>query len=158
VDNYVDKLWTTTHFQTRSNSNPLKQQLFWKQNSEESLKIAKTKIKPLFYSSESNQTLIEVQIFTGRMHQIRLICETLGFPLSFDKLYHQVKTLPKNTHNIEGISVQTKELSKPEFESLKSKIFGVTEYCLLSNYLQLKSPTEGVLELNFVEMTKLISV
>ncbi|MFM5957723.1 MAG: pseudouridine synthase, partial [Dolichospermum sp.] len=105
VDNSVDKLWTTTHFQTRSNSNPLKQELFCKQNSEESLKIAKTKIKPLFYCKEKHQTLIEVQIYTGRMHQIRLICETLGFPLSCDKLYNQIKPLPKNIDNSEGIPV-----------------------------------------------------
>lgn len=152
VDNPVDKLWTTTHFQTRSNSNPLKQELFWKQNSEESLKIAKTKIKPLFHCKEKNQTLVEVQIYTGRMHQIRLICEALGFPLSCDKLYNQIKRLPKNTDNIEAVQIQLKELSKSEFESLKLKVFGKTEYCLLSNYLQLKSATEGVLELSFADI------
>jgi 23S rRNA pseudouridine1911/1915/1917 synthase len=151
VDNSVDKLWTTTHFQTRSKSNPLKQELFWKQKNDDSLKIAKTKIKPLFYCKEKNQTLVEVQIYTGRMHQIRLICEALAFPLSYDKLYHQIKTLPKNNNSIEEIQVKVNELSKSEFESLKSNIFGENDYCLLSNYLKLKSPTEGGLELSLFE-------
>lgn len=150
VDNSVDKLWTTTHFQARNPSNPLKQELFWEQNPEESLKIAKTKIRPLFYCKEKNQTLIEVQIYTGRMHQIRLICETLGFPLVADKVYNKTKTLDKKIQNL-GVEIKVSQLSKQEFDQLKIKIFGESNYCLLSNYLQLKSPTEGVLGLSLFE-------
>lgn len=50
-------------------------------------KPAKTKMRALSYSKSKNLTLAEVQIFSGRKHQIRIHCSENGFPLFGDKLF-----------------------------------------------------------------------
>ncbi|TDT69875.1 23S rRNA pseudouridine1911/1915/1917 synthase [Hypnocyclicus thermotrophus] len=48
---------------------------------------AKTKVKVLEKNIEKNITLIEVELFTGRTHQIRVHMSSIGHPLIGDKLY-----------------------------------------------------------------------
>lgn len=42
---------------------------------------------PLVYSAEADQTLVDVEIFTGRMHQIRVQAKHLGHPVLNDFIY-----------------------------------------------------------------------
>ncbi|MEL3907667.1 MAG: RluA family pseudouridine synthase [Treponemataceae bacterium] len=50
-------------------------------------KPAKTKIRSLAYFKSKNLTLAEVQIFSGRKHQIRIHCSENGFPLFGDNRF-----------------------------------------------------------------------
>lgn len=50
-------------------------------------KFAHTKYAPLEYFSKENVSLIEVEILTGRMHQIRAHMNFLGHPIIGDILY-----------------------------------------------------------------------
>jgi 23S rRNA pseudouridine1911/1915/1917 synthase len=48
---------------------------------------AKTKVKVIERNIKKNITLIEVELFTGRTHQIRVHMSSVGHPLVGDKLY-----------------------------------------------------------------------
>ena len=48
-------------------------------------KPAHTKMQSVRYLPQYNLTLVEIQIFTGRKHQIRIHCAANGFPLFGDK-------------------------------------------------------------------------
>lgn len=152
VDNIVDKVWTVTNWQMRDKFQPLRQKLFWDESlamiySSES-RNAQSTIKPLAVSTESNQSLLEIVIKTGRMHQIRLQCEAMGFPLSKDPVYNK-RTDDKIPESLERVDIDVKKLGKSEFETLTNNIFGDTEYCLLSNYLKLLLPDGKVLEIEY---------
>ena len=58
-----------------------------KQKSREA-KLAVTKVKPLYHVFDGiEKTFAEIQIETGRTHQIRVQCSNAGFPLAGDKAY-----------------------------------------------------------------------
>ncbi len=63
-------------------------------------KIAKTKIIPIYTvkDSEGFKTFAQIQIETGRTHQIRLQCSNAGFPLSGDKAYGSISSTPMMLH------------------------------------------------------------
>ncbi len=50
-------------------------------------KYAKTKVRVLKKMEEQNLTLLEVELFTGRTHQIRVHLSTIGHPILGDELY-----------------------------------------------------------------------
>lgn len=50
-------------------------------------KTARTTWRRLWYCSEANVSLLEVKIYTGRTHQIRVHLSHLGYPLLGDKAY-----------------------------------------------------------------------
>lgn len=50
-------------------------------------KPSQTYLKPLFYDSSSNSTLLEIKPLTGRTHQIRLHLSSIGHPILGDPLY-----------------------------------------------------------------------
>ena len=50
--------------------------------------ISGTLIKPL--SQEGDETLVEVHPWTGRKHQIRVICQDIGHPIIGDKKYNRI--------------------------------------------------------------------
>lgn len=149
VDNSVDKLWIVNNWQSRDKRNVVKQKLFWTESEakkyDKNARDAKSVISPKFYCKEFNQTLIEIEIKTGRTHQIRLQCEALGFPISNDKVYNtkvelNIANYLKNNSNIEEVShPKIEHLNRTEFLKLKKEIFGEVEYCLLSNYLKIQS-------------------
>ena len=128
------------HWQTRQ-VNQIRQRLFWIE--EEAFKYDKesrkaiTSIEPLSYCKELDQTLIQVQIFTGRMHQIRVVCEALGFSLVEDKIYNQEKQISKNLDTLEEVTAQQKipELNQEEFEELCLTKFDTLGYSLKSSTL-----------------------
>ncbi len=158
----VDNLWTIENWQSRDRSNPLRQKLFWSETKameyDSNSRLAKSVIRPRIICQATGQSLIEVEIKTGRMHQIRLQCEALGFGLVNDRVYNQmIKPTELNqstTHIIPNYSIINKNLQ--EFEYIKKVIFGQTEYCLLSNYLKVKTPDNGWLEIEYRNLKDLL--
>lgn len=53
-------------------------------------KIAKTKFRKLGYHHEK-YTLLEIDLLTGRTHQIRVHLSSIGFPIVGDKIYGNEK-------------------------------------------------------------------
>jgi RluA family pseudouridine synthase len=149
------------NYQARSKSNPTKNIIIW--DKEDALKysdkskFAESIFTPLFFSRESDKTLVEVQIFTGRMHQIRLQAQSLNHSLIADPKYPKIQAgIPKEfiqiTNDFETGIFRTEQdniynLSKKEFEELQKSIFGEVEFCLLSNYIKLQSPKGEVIEI-----------
>jgi 23S rRNA-/tRNA-specific pseudouridylate synthase len=92
VDGIVDQQIHLGNWQARSLSNPIEQKFFWTESDafgySKDARHAESIIEPLFVCKESNQSIIQVQIKTGRMHQIRIQCLALGFPLTNDKAYN----------------------------------------------------------------------
>lgn len=54
---------------------------------ESSGECARLKVRKLEYREVSNHSLVEVELFTGLRHQIRVQLRELGFPLVGDRLY-----------------------------------------------------------------------
>lgn len=50
-------------------------------------KYAKTWLKRIDYNQHTHQSLLDIQIETGRKHQIRIHCADYGFPIVGDKRY-----------------------------------------------------------------------
>jgi 23S rRNA-/tRNA-specific pseudouridylate synthase len=97
VDGIVDQKIHLENWQARSLSNPIKQKFFWSETDafgySKDARHAESIIEPLFICPETNQSIIQIQIKTGRMHQIRIQCLSLGFPLSNDKAYNLEKNV-----------------------------------------------------------------
>ncbi len=134
-------------FQIRTRRNVLKQ-YFTLQDIEQAVvaeKIAKmiplkgdwrtseSDFTPLFYSPELDQTIAEVQIFTGRMHQIRTQAEFIGFPVIHDPLYKIINSVnlldlaSKNPQRLTLENVTVETLNKAEFLDKQQQIFGFLE-------------------------------
>ncbi len=81
------------NYQARDKANLLRQKFFW--HSPEALKYdpkarySKSLFSPIAFNAENNTTLVKVKIFTGRMHQIRLQAESVGYSLLSDPVYNQ---------------------------------------------------------------------
>jgi 23S rRNA pseudouridine1911/1915/1917 synthase len=162
VDGRVEQGYKAQHFQSRSHTHPTKQILFWDEvkalEYDERSRNAESFIRPICISDELNQTLIEIKIETGRMHQIRLLCEALGFPLVADKVYNRKPSVAfissENVHTY--FQTQIPQFSTSEFNNLKLNIFGDTEYCLLSNFLKITTPSEEVLDVQWKDIDALL--
>ena len=135
-------------YQARSQRDPVRQVWLWTkieaQKYPEEARDSHSQFRPLALCSELHQTLVEVRIFTGRMHQIRLQAETLGFPLVGDELYNKIK--PGNQRLISNYWQLGPELSLPDlavtdFQNWKLKLFGGISFCLLSNELNFELPS-----------------
>jgi 23S rRNA-/tRNA-specific pseudouridylate synthase len=170
VDGIIDQEIHIENWQARSLSNPIEQKFFWIESDafgySKEARHAESIITPLFTCNETNQTIIQIQIKTGRMHQIRIQCLALGFPLSYDKAYNIV-SLDSSGSNVKEIQIESinkpiklpkeflfnpnnsaQELAKPisnlnsqEFKSKQASFFGNGEYCLLSNQLEIVLPS-----------------
>ena len=88
---------------------------------------------PLFYNPELNQTIAEVQIYTGRMHQIRTQAEFMGFPVFQDPLYKVLNSVnlselsKKYNSRLKLEKVEATELVESEFEAKIQAFFGFKE-------------------------------
>ena len=138
---------TVRGYQARNQRQPIRQIWFWTeaeaQKYPEKTRDSYSQFRPVVLCSELQQTLAEVQIFTGRMHQIRLQAEVLGLPLVGDKLYNQAKSL---TH-VSSVKLQLgpelslTDLPSTSFQRLKQKFFGTVDFCLLANELGFRLPS-----------------
>ena len=152
VDGIVDHNFVINNWQSRDRMNPIKQKFFWTQSEAMSYdpesRFAKSIIQPKIICPDLNQTIIQIEIKTGRMHQIRLQCENLGFPLVADKVYKSKvefdqRTFDSNEDNEMFLPLKKiKTLNSKEFQELQKKIFGTSDYCLLSNELEIMLPDE----------------
>ena len=147
------------NYQARSKNNPTKNKLFWSaeqaQAYDKNARFAHSVFTPLFISREINCSLVEVQIMTGRMHQIRLQAQALGYALVSDGKYPLTRpSIPRDAWQTtpdfkEGLRrTQVTELHhipSLEFSQLQVSIFGEVEFCLLSNYLSLQAPDRSPL-------------
>ncbi len=152
VEGIVDQNFIINNWQSRDTNNPIKQKFFYTLSEAISYNLesrhAKSIIQPKIICEGLNQTLIQVEIKTGRMHQIRLQCENLGFPLVNDKVYNSKvefdqRTFESNDDNKMFLPLkEIQSLYTVEFEKLKQKIFGETKYNLLSNELEIMLPDD----------------
>jgi 23S rRNA-/tRNA-specific pseudouridylate synthase len=200
VEGIVNQTIHLENWQARSLSNPIEQKFFWTEvdafGYSKDARHAESIIQPLFVCKETNQSIIQIQIKTGRMHQIRIQCLALGFPLSNDKSYNLnaknneivsntiplmrggseadgvfkseaatlIKTqndanpnkntviattklnpiiLPKQFQNNPNNSITEPinpilKLKTEDFQAKQKALFGEGQYCLLSNYLEIK--------------------
>lgn len=161
VENIVENLYEIDNWQVRDKHNALRQKFFWSEIEAKAYnpkaRNAKSLIKPIRTCKELNLSLIEIQIFTGRTHQIRLQCESLGFLVQNDKVYNQKINLQNNLKNNSSnfkktISSPILDLEKKDFLELKTQIFGKTNFCLISNFLQILDLDKKMLEFQLHEI------
>jgi 23S rRNA-/tRNA-specific pseudouridylate synthase len=157
-------------WQNRNQRNPIRQKLFWSQaeaiNYDQNYREAISIFRPICTCDEADVTLAEVDIKTGRMHQIRLQAEAVGFPLVNENIYNrkprllpgsqspfdfikqslkkeEVVSLPEENQDlIKKIQISSNEVfstSSTDFQKLRDKIFGKVDYCLLANYLEFRN-------------------
>ena len=168
VDGKVNQTMHITNYQSRDKSNIMRQRFFWNEidatNFDPDYRLAKSIFEPIYYCKETNQSLIQVQIQTGRMHQIRLQCEAIGHPISGDKIYSKpVKFNPQHLlfnkdNKIIDLSVErlkNLEISADRFEDIKKQIFGEVDYCLLANHLEILLSTQKTAKFELFEVDKL---
>jgi 23S rRNA-/tRNA-specific pseudouridylate synthase len=140
VEEIVENITITEHYQTRSSFNPLRQDMFPAANDQSKLRHCKTTIYPLFVCTKLNQSIVRVRLYTGRMHQIRLVCEKLGFPLAADKIYNSnpdLKLFAK--HATKPALNPIQDLSTKDFITKSELYFGDSEHGLLANHLRFES-------------------
>jgi len=143
VKGLVTMTYHVTSWQGRDSGNPLRQKLYWSEKGALDLdpqaRQAVSIIKPLIICPNSNLSLVEITIKTGRMHQIRLQCEALGFPLNGDAIYNRntgfKKQLELPSKSFFGIE-QLKSMNSEEFIHLQIKVFGHDGYSLLANFIK----------------------
>jgi 23S rRNA-/tRNA-specific pseudouridylate synthase len=161
VDNSVDNLLIIDSWQSRDRANPIKQKFFWTQKEafdyDENSRNASSIIKPLAYNQDLNKTLVEIEIKTGRMHQIRVQCEALGIPLVADKTYNTHPDLAKNTPGLEIQKMENEipKLDSNAFKAVTKSVFGDTDYCLLSNYIKIQNLDGKWLEYEYKKVENL---
>lgn len=145
------------NYQAKDKKNPLRQKLFWTekeaQNYSSNYRNAHSIFRPLL--TDNKQTLIEVEIKTGRMHQIRLQCEQIGFPVAKDSVYNHVLK-PKAFEVLSNFKPEI--VSMNSFNSIKNKVFFQTQSYLLSNFLKFRDLDQTSIELSIFESGKLLDI
>ncbi|MEI6728691.1 MAG: RluA family pseudouridine synthase [bacterium] len=153
VNGILDGNLIVKNWQSRDKINPTKQRLFWTEKEalqyDPNSRYAESIFRPRINCKELNQTLVEVEIKTGRMHQIRLQAENLGYWLVADKIYNvEHSSNPELTSKTFKV---VKDLSALDFASEKIKLFGDTDYCLLSNFIKFESKSKRTIEVELFE-------
>ncbi len=157
VQGKVEQTYHADNYQSRDHLHPTRQLLFWDEKTamdyDKLSRRAESIIRPLMVCEDLNQSIVEVQIKTGRMHQIRLVCESLGFALVADKVYHKT-VLPtfvsaQNLHTY--FTNVVRYLGSGDFSKKKVELFGENPFCLLSNYLKIQVKSGEWLEVVWKE-------
>ncbi|GAB4149431.1 MAG: RluA family pseudouridine synthase [Patescibacteria group bacterium] len=115
---------------------------------------------PLLQNKAKTLTLTEIEIFTGRMHQIRTQAEFLGYPLYQDPLYkipsgNDLQKLQENYPEHFALNnCQVNVVEDHEFQELTKKIFQFEQrdsFFLMSNYIHFTDPDSKDVELILYE-------
>jgi 23S rRNA-/tRNA-specific pseudouridylate synthase len=154
VEGIVNNIYITQHFQARSKTNPLRQEMFMADNTNPKLRNSKTTIYPLYTCHRLDQSIIRVRLYSGRMHQIRLVCEKLGFPLTCDKIYNQ----NSDTDGFASMHTQTalippSDISVTEFEKECERFFGKSEFGLLANHLKFETADGQNIDIEYIPIS-----
>ena len=126
------------NYQSRSKVNPVRNVLFWSKEEatsyDDKSRFAESIFRPLFICRQTNRTIVEVHIKTGRMHQIRLQAQALNHALVQDPKYpKQQMSIPasaiaSNQKFTTGVykesSSEVHNIPEVEFSQLKESIFG----------------------------------
>ena len=148
LEGVIDDEITIEGVQFRDPINLIKQ-IFYPKNStsiilkkypidETRIKETKSKFTPLL--TDGKHTLCKVRIYTGRMHQIRLAAQSLGFPVLGDKLYHNLHTKLSDIdlHSLEKSECIPNKIDEIEFNIITHNLFKGHTFYLLSNELVFK--------------------
>jgi RluA family pseudouridine synthase len=169
VQGVIEKNYIVKAFQTRDIIDVKRQKLFWDKDQAMAYDIqsrfSHSIVKPIATSKEANQSLVEVEIKTGRMHQVRLHMQALGFPLINDHVYPEkileLAKFEQDSREFESgwfgwySSEALPEISIDKIQNVKKTIFDNEDYCLLSNYLKIQLPDGKTLEADVVDTNKL---
>lgn len=85
---------------------------------------AKTGYKVLGYNKENNYTIVEITLYTGRTHQIRVHFSSIGHPLLGDELYAKESNIYiKNIYEyIDRQALHAKEIIFKDLENNPKKV------------------------------------
>ena len=126
------------NYQARDKANLLRQKFFWQSldatKYDPKARYSKSLFSPIAFNPENNTTLVKVKIFTGRMHQIRLQAESIGYPLSADPVYNQEELPAFNPSR------------GSNFESIKRKTIHQNEYKKVAKVIQASELDELILD------------
>ncbi len=151
------------NYQSRNKANPVKNKFFWSKQQalayDEKSRYAESYFRPHYICRELSQTIAEVEIKTGRMHQIRLQAQAINHAVVGDPKYSKIQAdIPKtaiqtadkfDTGLFKKKTSIIHNINKREFLELKLSLFGQTDFCLLSNKLKLKTPSGENLEVKY---------
>lgn len=169
VEGIVEKQYIVKAYQTRDKIDVKRQKLFWDKDLamtyDAQSRLAFSIIRPVAVSDDTNESLVEVEIKTGRMHQVRLHMQAIGFPLVNDHVYtKKIPELAKYEQNSREFESgwcafyslkMVQNVSEDQMLIYKKHIFDNQEYCLLSNYLKIELPEGKMLEADVVDINKL---
>lgn len=144
VEGLLDSRINITSYNTRDKQTPTRQRGFFYENEarlyDKNYKEAISILTPIIHCSNTNKTLIEIELVTGRMHQIRLHCEMLLRPIVGDTKYNQKSRYLQTKPNIISSKTEFKTLVSNECEKNITMIFDPVSFYLLSNRLDFTSP------------------
>ena len=124
------------HYQARDKRDPRRQKHFLSQleasHYDEKFRDARSTVTTRHNCSDLNQSIVEIQIHTGRMHQIRVLCEALHHPLVADKIYSKT---PKKKQKVD-FDIKN-DMNEQGFQDIKKNLFKGSEFGLLSNEIQI---------------------
>lgn len=83
--------------------------------------IAKTKVTLLKNFQDKNVSLLKIQIFTGRTHQIRVHLSLEGFPIVGDSLYGN-ENQPINRQLLHAFKLSIKELNSDKKQTFYARL------------------------------------
>ncbi len=96
---------------------------------------------PVFYDKEQNLTLVEVELLTGKTHQIRGQLSSMGFPILGDPKYGDLKRNQK--YHMKGQLLHCYRVLFPEMEENFAALSGKEIYAMLPDsfgkYMNLSS-------------------
>jgi 23S rRNA pseudouridine1911/1915/1917 synthase len=105
---------------------------------ESRIKDTKSTFTPLV--TDGVNTLCKVRIFTGRMHQIRVAAQAIGFPVIGDKIYNNMHAqLSDIDMSLLGRKpLKPRNIDNEEFQEIIHTVFKGHKFYLLSNELVFK--------------------
>jgi 23S rRNA-/tRNA-specific pseudouridylate synthase len=142
VEGVLEKNYVVRGWQRRDVSNPLRQELLCEPDPDNSSRWSYSIFKPRYVCYETQQTLVEVVLKTGRMHQIRVQAEMLGVSLVQEPVYVRGSRLAEfvgaglvcpitPARGVTRVDVE-------EFRRWQSQLFVEGYVHLLANYLELE--------------------
>jgi 23S rRNA pseudouridine1911/1915/1917 synthase len=155
VKGFIDEHFECYNYQTKDKFNPLRQKLFWDETLarkySDNYRDALSIFRPI--ASDNINTLVEIEIKTGRMHQIRLQCEQIGHPILNDSVYNQTAK-KRSFENSKRIDI--KKFNSLDFDQLVDDIFLNKSHYLMSYYLKFIDLDNSNIEVSLVNIDQLV--